>query len=221
MNQLEKALINDLSGQGIKGNIRIELIGEKQELLKAFYYGNANLNQVKIANVNTRNGYFSASVEILPYMLQHSVTVLIQGEYEKIVSVPVVRNKVLKGDIITRENISVLERNTRQIKGDVITHIDELVGKMAKRNILPGNPISARVVSEPVVVKKGYPVAMIYHTPAIRLRTIGIALDEGSKGMLIPVRNTSSGVIVHAEVLDRNVVEIPGVEAEGGNDGHY
>jgi hypothetical protein len=88
---------------------------------------------------------------------------------------------------------------------------------------MPGKPISARVVSEPVLVKKGAHVTIVYSTPTIRLRTVGVALEDGEHGALIPVKNITSGVVIHAEVQGKNEVVVPSVvgEEEQADDDEY
>lgn len=215
MGQLEQSLIKALSEQGVRGNLRVELIGEEQEIFKAFYYGNADLQQVQVSNINTNNGYFSARVKILPHSAKHSVTVQLQGQYDDVVQVPVLSHKVSKGTVITKEDITLIERSARLVKGDVITRIGDLEGKMAKGTIFPDKPVLARVVSQPILIKKGRYVTLVYDTPAIHLRTMGIALEEGEQNALIPVKNVASGVVVHAEVSGPNEARIPVIGSEG------
>lgn len=217
MGRLENALIEDLAKQGIEGSLRIELIGEQQEILQSFYYGNAKLSRTKVTNVNPNNGYFTALIEIFPYTLGKNVTVSVRGQYDDVIYIPVVKNKLLKGNIIKEEDITLLQRNRRYIKGDVITQSADIIGKMAKRNIQAGKPISSRIITEPVLVSKKHPVTILYDTPTVHLRTAGIALQDGARGELIPVKNISSGVVVHAEVLSPNEVLVPSVTSNRGS----
>lgn len=212
MNQLEKQLIAALATQGIEGNLRIELIGEQPEILKQLYYGEADLQHVTVANVNANNGYFSAMAELRPLHMQRNVMVQLQGQYEDVVYVPVIKNKIVKGEVITEENVTLLQQSRRQLKSDTVMNTEDLIGKMARRTIQPGKNISARMVSAPILVHKGHHVTITYNTPSVYLRTIGLAMEEGEKGALVQVKNTSSGLVIQAVVKGPNEVMVPSIQ---------
>jgi flagella basal body P-ring formation protein FlgA len=71
-----------------------------------------------------------------------------------------------------------------------------IVGKAARRTLLPNQPIPANAVGEPKVVANGAMVRIVFQEGGLTISTSGIALQAGGIGDLIPVRNVESGLTI-------------------------
>lgn len=71
-----------------------------------------------------------------------------------------------------------------------------LVGKVARRTLLPGQAIPIIAVKEPDLVKAGKPVALVFVSGQLTITGTGIALQAGGAGDRISAQNTESGALV-------------------------
>lgn len=77
--------------------------------------------------------------------------------------------------------------------------VDELEGMVAKRPITAGSVIKKEYVRPETIIKRGEKVALMIEGPSIRIRSHGVASEDGSLGGTIAVR-TASGKEVPGQV---------------------
>jgi flagellar basal body P-ring formation protein FlgA len=83
----------------------------------------------------------------------------------------------------------------------------DLVGKVARRTLLPGRPIPSIAVEEPRAVSTGAQVTLIYEQEGVSIATTAQALQNGYVGQVVQVRNLDSGLVVSGAVrADGSVV---------------
>jgi flagellar basal body P-ring formation protein FlgA len=83
-----------------------------------------------------------------------------------------------------------------------------LVGRMARRTLLPGQPIPSNAVEDPWTVARGAVVKVIVEDRGLSIVTYGSALQSGAAGALIPVRNTDTGVIIRGIVQPDGTIKV-------------
>jgi flagella basal body P-ring formation protein FlgA len=83
-----------------------------------------------------------------------------------------------------------------------------LVGRMARRSLLPGQPIPTNAVEDPWTVARGAVVKVIVEDSGLSIVTYGAAMQSGAAGALIPVRNTDTGVIIRGIVQPDGTVKV-------------
>jgi flagellar basal body P-ring formation protein FlgA len=83
-----------------------------------------------------------------------------------------------------------------------------LVGRMARRTLLPGQPIPTNAVEDPWAVARGAVVKVIVEDSGLWIVTYGSALQSGAAGALIPVRNVDTGVIIRGVVQPDGTVKV-------------
>ncbi len=82
----------------------------------------------------------------------------------------------------------------------VIVAAQQLVGKVARRTILPGRLIAVNAVAVPDLVQKGSIVSAIYQDGVLTITTSVLALQSGALHDAIQVRNIDSGKVIVASV---------------------
>lgn len=92
--------------------------------------------------------------------------------------------------------------------GNYAVSVQQLVGKVARRTLLPGKPIMVTAVNEPDLIERGVPVLLVYNTGALVITAKGISMEPGHAGDFIKVRNVDSGIIVSGTVLADGTVQI-------------
>ena len=85
-----------------------------------------------------------------------------------------------------------------------------LVGKVARRTLMPGFPIPASAVGDPKAVANGAKVRLLYEDGALAITAYGTALQAGSVGEIISVRNLGSGLTVSGSVQADGSVRVGG-----------
>jgi flagella basal body P-ring formation protein FlgA len=71
-----------------------------------------------------------------------------------------------------------------------------LVGKVARRTLLPGHPIPVNAVEEAAVIERGVPVQMVFRQGALTITAYAAPLQSGGVGDVVRVRNVDTGLIV-------------------------
>ena len=89
-----------------------------------------------------------------------------------------------------------------------VLNTDQLVGKVARRTLLPGKPILVNSVNEPDLIQRGVPVSLIYNAGSLIISTKGVSMEPGHAGDFIKVRNIDSGIIVSGTVLADGTVQV-------------
>ena len=90
----------------------------------------------------------------------------------------------------------------------VVASAGELVGKVARRTLLPGKLIARVAVGEPDIVNRGTIVRAVLSTAGLEMRTTVVALQSGALGAAIQVRNVDSGKVITGVVQADGTVRV-------------
>ena len=85
-----------------------------------------------------------------------------------------------------------------------------VVGKVARRTLLPGKPIPSGAVEDPRVVANGAQVRIVFQEGGLVITSYAAALQSGRVGDLVRVRNLDTGVTVSGTVLPDGSVRVSG-----------
>lgn len=96
------------------------------------------------------------------------------------------------------------------VRGNVIISRDLVVGKIARRTLLPGAPIPSNAVSAPKIVANGAKVRIVFEEGGLTIATYGAALQDGSIGEVISLRNLETGLTVSGTVQADGTIRLSG-----------
>lgn len=137
--------------------------------------------------------------QILIAMLVGLCTVSSQVHAAQLVPVP--RAVIYPGDLISNE---ALEDRELQFANGVNrlwhTSRSELVGKIARRTLLPGQAIPITAVKAPDLVLAGKQVVLVFASGHLTISGRGIAMQAGARGSSISVQNLDSNSVVRGIV---------------------
>ena len=85
---------------------------------------------------------------------------------------------------------------------------NELVGKVAKRTLLPGRFVPLASVRNAYLVEQGASVQVIFIADGMTISATAITLEPGSPGDTVKVRNLDSGAIFPATVMADGTVRV-------------
>ncbi|MFT3732440.1 MAG: flagellar basal body P-ring formation chaperone FlgA [Hyphomicrobium sp.] len=76
----------------------------------------------------------------------------------------------------------------------------DLIGKVARRTLLPGELIPESGVRAEDLIKQGRTYKLTYNSKYVSIIGVGVPLQSGAAGEIINVRNPESGVIIKARI---------------------
>ncbi|MEO2068742.1 MAG: flagellar basal body P-ring formation chaperone FlgA, partial [Desulfurobacteriaceae bacterium] len=132
--------------------------------------------------------------------------VFITLRVEKKQSVVVAKKNIPKGKIITFEDLEVVKLPESKAKNTFLSK-EEVIGRVARRDIRKGEVIRERDILPHFIVFKGKPVKVVYSSGTIHIEILGIALENGSLGDIIKVKNISTGKVLLCRVIGNGIVK--------------
>ena len=119
----------------------------------------------------------------------------------------VLSNAVInRGDTISSAMLKREEMDIAHTTRGFYHRIEEVAGMGAKRRMRANQVLSPDLIDQPTAVKRGERVKIIASHDGISAAMTGEALDQGSVGEVIKVKNLSSGKTIEAKVLEVGVV---------------
>jgi len=127
------------------------------------------------------------------------------GELE----LPVPRVTIYPGDAIGEEHLVERAFIAHTVaRATVYDRRQAVVGKVARRTLLPGQPIPIAGTREPYVVAQGNVALVVFETAGLKITTNAMALQNGSIGDLVTLRNIDSGAIIRGTVASDGTVRL-------------
>ena len=123
---------------------------------------------------------------------------------------PTPRAVIYPGDVIRDDMLADVADLARDGAGPFVDSRSLIVGKVARLTLLPGHAIPFSGVSNRKVVANGAEVKLIYSEGGLVIMTTGAALQDGSIGDIVRVRNSDSGVTVSGAVQPDGSVRVSG-----------
>jgi flagellar basal body P-ring formation protein FlgA len=123
---------------------------------------------------------------------------------------PTPRVVIYPGDIIHNDMLSDLPAETARGVGPFAETRTAVVGKMARRTLLPGVAIPLAALDFPRLVVNGAVVSLVYIEGGLSISAVGMALQDGAAGDFVKVRNDDSGVTVTGVVQPDGAVRVSG-----------
>lgn len=198
--EVEQAVGNALADKGVAEKVSAAVYAKQGDV--AFSYSKPMHAEVRGLRYDTDSRRWSANI-----MAMGEAGVIsafpVSGRYEALAEVPVLKRAVRNGEIIQSDNIEIRDVPVSQTRSDTVTDLGSLVGKSPLHYVSASRPVRMHEIDLPPVVKKNNVVQMHYLSPGMEIITSGQALEDGTKGNVINVRNLSSKKIVQA-VVDEN-----------------
>ena len=102
-----------------------------------------------------------------------------------------------RGEVITKSHLSIEMKPTHFVRIQYLDDPTMLIGSRSKRNIRSGMPV---LLNQICMVCKGDSVNIYANLRGLRIKTTGIALEDGTLGEQIQIKNKKSGKVLNARV---------------------
>ncbi len=158
-------------------------------------------------NHNPETGRFTAHL-VAPAEGTPLARVTISGRAIELVEIPVLRRRMLPGEVIRETDILWQDARADRISRNVVLDPVNLVGKSPRRPIRAEKPVLGSELRKPVLVPKNSLVTIRLQTARMVLTARGRAMEPGAKGDVIRVVNTKSNQIISASVTESGTVEV-------------
>ncbi|MBI1300133.1 MAG: flagellar basal body P-ring formation protein FlgA [Alphaproteobacteria bacterium] len=132
----------------------------------------------------------------------------INGRISAVIEVPVLSQNVHAGEVVREDHIKFIKLQERDFSHDMIVETDQLVGMTARRVVLADRPVRAAEIIAPQVIERGEIVTLAVDAGVMKLTAQARALQDGAKGDIIRVVNTSSNQTVRAVVTGERQVAV-------------
>lgn len=158
--------------------------------------------QVESFSFDQRSGRFYAAISAPG----HREPVRISGRAQPVEAIPVLKNRVAAGQVISRDDVEWLQVPANRYGGGYVDRFDDLIGQAPRRPLAAGMPIRTADIGKPEVIAKNGLVTMVAQGPGMTITTTGRAMEAGSLGDVIQVMNVQSKKTVQATVTGMNQV---------------
>lgn len=119
--------------------------------------------------------------------------------------VVVISSAVSPGTLLTADNTRVVNMDKKRLRRSTFADIEDVVGARIKRRVSAGRPVDPNNLC---YVCKGDNVTISAGNPSMRVKTSGVALEDGRMGETIQVKNRRSNKKIYARVSSTGQVEI-------------
>jgi flagella basal body P-ring formation protein FlgA len=124
-------------------------------------------------------------------------------------TVPAPKQVIYPGDVIRDAMLTDISVDGGSADdGSIVGSRAALIGKIAKRTLLPGREILAIAIENPRAVANGAHVTLVYRDGALTIATSAQALEPGGVGDTIKVRNDDSGLTVSGKIQPDGSVSV-------------
>lgn len=124
------------------------------------------------------------------------------------IPVVVLKRPLPRHAILGPKDLALEKRPASRLPRDVITEMDEALGKRLRLSLRAGQILRAYALEDPPVIKRGNLVRIVARGKAFTVSALGEARQDGRPGEIIKVRNLSSKREVFAKVVDSKTVEV-------------
>lgn len=157
--------------------------------------------------VKMQKNWFQATI-LAPSKDNPIVRQRVSGSFDRLIDVPVATDALRNGTIIGQRDIQMIEIREQDLNHDTILNPEELFGMTPRRMVSPGLPINANDIEAPIIVQRGEFVTMHFTSGPLQLTASGKAMENGAKGDVIRVTNTTSSKTVEAQVTNTKEVTV-------------
>jgi flagella basal body P-ring formation protein FlgA len=125
------------------------------------------------------------------------------------IALPVPTVTIYPGDVIEDDKISDRLFIARTVtRGAVVESRNAVVGKIARRTLLPRQPIPVNAMREAYAIAQGKPALLVFQSGGLVITSTAVALQNGGIGDFISARNTDSGIIIKGTVQSDGTIRV-------------
>lgn len=135
-------------------------------------------------------------------------TIYLRGSVTSLVNVPVLNTPINRSETISESEVVFQEMEIDSDLRGVVIDKDKIIGKVAVRNLIAGEPLRQSDLKSPRLISRGQSVNITSRTGGLTVTMKGKALGNARAGDRLWVQNQSSNKRVEGEVTPEGDVLI-------------
>ena len=132
----------------------------------------------------------------------------LHGSFYKYTAVPVVKERIIKGQMISENDIEVKDLAINSLPPSTIMESDNIIGMIAKKNLEINTPFKQSDIKKQTIIARGDLVTLEWIRHNLGIKTLATALSSGGVGDLIKVKTQNSNKVVAGEIIDSSTVKM-------------
>ena len=132
----------------------------------------------------------------------------LSGWIDRFESVLCANRYLPRNTTLSAADVKMQQMNVSKAPANLVTDLQDAVGKRLKQNIKPGEAIRHNMLSIPPLIRKGDKVKLVAQSGSMRIVTLGIAKSSGGLGDQIRIENITSKKTVVGRVKDHSTVQV-------------
>ncbi|MES2729291.1 MAG: flagellar basal body P-ring formation chaperone FlgA [Pseudomonadota bacterium] len=198
--QQETALKEALKSKGLEGDFGLAFPKPLSDLNIA----SSDATAITVDNLQ----YQPQSKQFSATLVAGAKQVKVQGHIVQLISVPVLKSPVQKGQVISAQDIGFIEMKAEDIKNSLVTNPDSVIGMVATKTLESNKPLRLNDINAQRLVERGQEIMIIYSTGPIQLTAKGKAMQNGQEDDVVQVVNLGSNLTLDARVTGNGVVTV-------------
>lgn len=152
-------------------------------------------------------GLFSVLATV-QYPDGNTESVQVRLRVRKFADVVISKDRLGRFDLLSADKFTVDRQDITNLREQPLTSVDNVAGMRAARNIRRGDILTTGSIEPIPDIEAGNDVTIVYQEGPCTITALGKALERGYRGETVRVRNTSSGKIITAEIIDNSSVSV-------------
>jgi flagella basal body P-ring formation protein FlgA len=202
-NEIERTLRKALKNKGVDGRFDIALNSGKPTIILPKNF--PEKVEISVIDFDVQKDYFRATL-VAPSIDNPIKKIQVSGMVDRIASIPVLRSNLQNGDIISANDIKMIDVPQKSIQHNIIINAEDMIGLTPRRIAYAGKFIIDGSLGRPILINRGEKVSITFREGPLVLTARGKALQSGAKGDLVRVTNINSSRTVDAIVIGDNQV---------------
>jgi len=135
-------------------------------------------------------------------------TETVRTRIEVMRDIVVAARAIRSGTILTGQDIRLVKKWVRRNMPDVLSSPEDAIGKRITASARPGMELSAAMLKDAPLIRKGKLVRVQFDNGSLRITTVGIPEEDGTAGNMVRIRNVTSNKVIYARVLGESLVGV-------------
>ncbi|WP_257127658.1 MULTISPECIES: flagellar basal body P-ring formation chaperone FlgA [unclassified Burkholderia] len=116
-------------------------------------------------------------------------------------TIPVASRNIAAGQPLTHDDLDSAVRTLSSLT-DTVTRADDAIGKLNRRALRQGQPLSHRALQAPALIRRGQTVRIVARIGSAQVVNTGVAMQPGARGDIVRLRvgNGSAAREIQARV---------------------
>lgn len=202
---ITKDLRKELAQYGLKDDYNLSYTTPQPQIVLP--YNIKGEMDIRRFDYDPEHGRFDAVI-VAPSKARPMQELTVSGKIDRLVSVPVLKSNLRKGDIIGRTDLEYIKISSSRIQNDYILAADKVTGMTPRRVAMAGEPLRATQFDYPQIVNRGEFITIIYDNGPMMLTAKGKALQNGAKGDIVNVVNINSNRTIQGIISAQREVTV-------------